>query len=155
MRVGFGFDAHEMIEGKALKLGGLTIDFPMGLKGHSDGDVVLHAVSDAILGACAAGDIGMYFRDDDLKTEGIDSSRILDFSIQVAGKANLRINNIDLVLVADRPKLSGSYSAMRESIASKCGLAVNAVSVKAKTTEGTMVRNNAIACFATVLLEES
>ncbi len=155
MRVGFGFDAHELTEGKPLKLGGVGIDFAKGLKGHSDGDVVLHALADAILGTCAAGDIGVFFRDDDKKTEGIDSRQILRFSLEAASKAKLRVNNIDVVIVADQPKLSKSYDAIRASIAADCGVGPERVSVKAKTTEGTLVGKNAIACFAIVLMEKS
>ncbi len=154
MRVGFGFDAHEFVDDKPLKLGGVAIDFPKGLRGHSDGDVILHALSDAILGACAAGDIGIYFRDDDKKIEGIDSRRILEFSLEKAAGAKLKLHNIDIVIVADQPKLSNAYAAIRESISATCSIPAGFVSVKAKTTEGTLVGKNAIACFAIVLAEE-
>ncbi len=154
MRIGFGFDAHELVEGKPLKLGGVAVDFPMGLRGHSDGDVVLHALSDAILGSCAAGDIGVFFRDDDKKTEGIDSRVILEFSLERAAAAGLKLANLDLVIVADRPKLSGWYETIRKAISSDCSVPSDRVSVKAKTTEGTLIGKNAIACFATVLMEE-
>ena len=154
MKIGFGFDAHEFVEGKVLKLGGTVIDFPQGLRGHSDGDVVFHALSDAILGACAKGDIGIYFRDDDKKIEGIDSAQILNFALKAALESELRVHNIDLVLVTDRPKLSKFYEQIRNSIASQCNIAVTAVSVKSKTTEGTMVSKDAMACFAVVLMEE-
>jgi 2-C-methyl-D-erythritol 2,4-cyclodiphosphate synthase len=154
MKIGFGFDAHDLVEGKALKLGGITIDFPLGLRGHSDGDVVLHALSDAILGACAKGDIGVYFRDDDKKTKGIDSKTILRFALEAAAKDNLTLNNIDIVLVADMPKLSPSYETIRDSIAHECGILNSVVSVKSKTTEGTLVGKNSIACFAVILMKE-
>jgi 2-C-methyl-D-erythritol 2,4-cyclodiphosphate synthase len=154
MRVGFGFDAHELVGGKRLILGGVQIEFEKGLRGHSDGDVVLHALSDALLGSCAGGDIGMYFRDDDGKIEGIDSRRILEFALQKAHESGLKIHNIDLVLVADRPKLSGLYDAIRRSMSECCGVGERAVSVKAKTTEGTMVGKDAIACFAIALMDE-
>lgn len=154
MRVGFGFDAHELVDDKPLKLGGVAIDFPKGLRGHSDGDVILHALSDAILGACAAGDIGIYFRDDDQKIEGIDSRRILEFSLETAAGAKLKLHNIDIVIVADQPKLSNAYAAIRESISATCNMPPGLVSVKAKTTEGTLIGKNAIACFAIVLAEE-
>ena len=154
MRVGFGFDAHELVDDKPLKLGGVAIDFPKGLRGHSDGDVILHALSDAILGACAAGDIGIYFRDDDQKIEGIDSRRILEFSVETAAGAKLKLHNIDIVIVADQPKLSNAYATIRESISATCNMPSGLVSVKAKTTEGTLIGKNAIACFAIVLAEE-
>ncbi len=154
MRVGFGFDAHELVDNKPLKLGGVVIDFPKGLRGHSDGDVILHSLSDAILGASAAGDIGMHFRDDDKRTEGIDSRHILAFSLEAASKSNLKLHNIDIVIVADQPKLTKAYTAIRESISAKCGIPTDLVSVKAKTTEGTLIGKNAIACFAIVLADE-
>lgn len=154
MKVGFGFDAHELVEGKPLMLGGVRIEFHKGLRGHSDGDVVLHALSDALLGSCAAGDIGMYFRDDDKRTEGIDSKRILEFVLETVTKARLKLHNIDLVLVADEPKLSKWYDTIRESISDGCGIAMEHVSVKAKTTEGTLVGKNAVACFAIAVMDE-
>lgn len=154
MRIGFGFDAHELVEGRPLKLGGVVIDFPMGLRGHSDGDVVLHAFSDAILGACARGDIGMCFRDDDKKTEGIDSKEILGFALRVASECDLKLNNVDLVIVADQPKLSPLYERIRHSISRECNVSPNQVSIKSKTTEGTLINKNAIACFAVVLMEK-
>lgn len=154
MKVGFGFDAHELVENRPLMLGGVHVDFEMGLRGHSDGDVVLHALSDAMLGACAAGDIGMYFRDDDVRTEGIASMRILEFALDKLSKSGLKLHNIDLVLVADKPKLSGVYDEIRKSVAAGCGVAFDRVSMKAKTTEGTLVAKNAVACFAIVLAEE-
>ena len=155
MKIGFGFDAHELVEGKPLKLGGVSIDFPAGLRGHSDGDVVLHAVCDAILGACAMGDIGIYFRDDDKKIEGIDSRKILEFVLGVASECKLRISNVDLVIVADQPKLSPMYQRIRDSISSACHVLPDRVSVKSKSTEGTLVNRTAIACFAVVLMDEN
>ncbi len=155
MRVGFGFDAHVLIEGKVLKLGGITIDFPKGLRGHSDGDVVLHSLSDAILGACAKGDIGVYFRDNDKKTEGIDSREILRFAVTTAANGNMKIANIDMVIVADQPKLSGYYEKIRTSISEQCNIPPGVVSVKSKTTEGTLIGRDSIGCFAAVLMEES
>lgn len=154
MRVGFGFDAHELVEGKPLMLGGVRIEFDKGLRGHSDGDVVLHALSDALLGACAAGDIGTYFRDDDKRIEGIDSRKILRFALETAEKSKLKPHNVDIVLVADRPKLSQEYERLRESISSACNLSAEFISVKAKTAEGTLVGKGAIGCFAVVLMDE-
>lgn len=154
MRIGFGFDAHELVEGKHLFLGGVHIEYEKGLRGHSDGDVVLHALSDAVLGSCAGGDIGVYFRDDDKKIEGIDSRRILEFALAKARSAGLKIHNIDIVLVADKPKLSELYDTIRRSISGCCGIDEGAVSLKAKTTEGTMVGKGAIACFAIALMDE-
>jgi len=154
MKIGFGFDAHELVEGKPLKLGGATIEFPLGLHGHSDGDVVLHALSDSILGACAKGDIGIYFRDDERKNEGIDSREILKFALGTAAEKDLTIDNLDIVVVADRPKLSPHYDSIRRSISEECGVSISKVSFKSKTTEGTLVGQNSIACFAIVLMSE-
>ncbi len=154
MKIGFGFDAHELAENKVLKLGGVTIEFPKGLRGHSDGDVVLHAISDAVLGSCAAGDIGMFFRDDDTKIQGIDSRKILAFSLEKSTAANLRPRNIDIVIVADQPKLSDKYEILRQSISELCRLDKESVSVKAKTSEGTLVGRDSIACFAVILMED-
>ncbi len=154
MRIGFGFDAHELIEKKPLKLGGVIIAFHSGLRGHSDGDVVLHALSDAILGACAKGDIGIYFRDDEKKNEGIDSKLILKFALKAAAESNLKSKNIDIVIVADEPKLSSNYELIRDSISKESDIPISDVSVKSKTTEGTMIGKNAIGCFALVLMDE-
>ena len=154
MKIGFGFDAHELVENKNLILGGTKIDFPQGLRGHSDGDVVLHALSDAILGACAKGDIGIYFRDDDKKIEGIDSKMILKFSLEAASEKKQKLNNVDIVIVADKPKLNPCYEIIRGSISRECGLPVSCISVKSKTTEGTLVAKNSIACFAVVSMDE-
>jgi len=154
MKIGFGFDAHILEAARPLKLGGVEISFPRGLRGHSDGDVVLHALSDAILGASAKGDIGVFFRDDDRSIDGIDSRKILSFSIDAARESALRITNIDLVIVADNPRLSPHYTELRESIAGLCKVPLTVVSVKSKTAEGTLVGADSIACFASVLMEE-
>ncbi len=154
MKVGFGFDAHELVEGKPLILGGVHIEYEKGLRGHSDGDVLLHALSDAVLGSCAGGDIGLYFRDDDTKTAGIDSRRILQFALEKARGAGLKIHNVDIVLVGDKPKLNVVYDTIRQSVAECCGIAVTEISVKAKTTEGTLVGKGSIACFAVTSMDE-
>jgi 2-C-methyl-D-erythritol 2,4-cyclodiphosphate synthase len=154
MRIGLGFDAHELVAKKPLKLGGVAIEFPFGLRGHSDGDVLLHAISDAVLGACARGDIGIYFRDDEEKNENIDSRKILRLALDTASEDNLMISNLDVVIVADKPKLNSSYDTIRRCISELCGIAPNRVSVKSKTTEGTLVGKNSIACFAVVLMFE-
>ncbi|HEY9165027.1 MAG TPA: 2-C-methyl-D-erythritol 2,4-cyclodiphosphate synthase [Candidatus Kryptonia bacterium] len=154
MKIGFGFDAHVLVEGKALKLGGVLIPHPKGLHGHSDGDVVLHALSDAILGACARGDIGVHFPDIDASTTGIDSREILAFCLKTALESDLRVSNIDIVLIADEPKMNPHYESVRESIAEQCNVPPNVVSVKSKTTEGTLVGRTAIACIAVVLMDE-
>ena len=109
MKIGFGFDAHELIENRPLKLGGVRIEHSLGLRGHSDGDVVLHALCDAFLGACAEGDIGTHFNDEASETENMNSKEILKFAIDVVEKSRLKVANIDLVIVADNPKLSPHY----------------------------------------------
>ncbi|MCL5020307.1 MAG: 2-C-methyl-D-erythritol 2,4-cyclodiphosphate synthase [Bacteroidetes bacterium] len=154
MRVGFGFDSHELAEGRPLKLGGTLIDFEKGLRGHSDGDVVLHALSDAILGACARGDIGVKFRDDDERTSGLDSKEIIKFALSQAAESKMKLRNADLVIVADQPRLNRHYESIADSISEQCSVPPSSISVKSKTTEGTLVSRNAIACFAIVLLEE-
>jgi len=154
MRIGFGFDAHELVNAKPLKLGGITVDFPKGLQGHSDGDVLLHSLADAILGACAGGDIGMFFRDNDQNIKGIDSKEILNFALKTAHASNLSLTSIDIVVVADKPKLNTLYNSLRESISGLCNIPPQRVSVKSKTTEGTTVNEDAIACYSVVLMEE-
>ncbi len=154
MRVGFGFDAHELVVGRKLKLGGVDLEFEKGLRGHSDGDVVLHALSDAILGACSKGDIGMYFRDDDKSIAGIDSREIVRHVMEQASASKMQLANIDVVVIADRPKLNTHYKEIAECIASQCHVSPSSVSIKSKTTEGTVISKDAIGCFAIVLMEE-
>ncbi|MGC8594726.1 MAG: 2-C-methyl-D-erythritol 2,4-cyclodiphosphate synthase [Candidatus Kryptoniota bacterium] len=154
MRVGFGFDAHQLVEGRKLQLGGISIDFNMGLLGHSDGDVVLHALADAILGAAASGDIGTYFKDTDPLISGIESSKILEFALSKANEKGFSLVNIDLVIVADKPKLEPIYQKLRDSISHLCSISTDRVSVKAKTTEGTGINGSAIACYASILMDE-
>lgn len=155
MRVGFGFDAHHLVRGRKLWLGGLMIDFEMGLQGHSDGDVVLHALADAVLGATASGDIGTYFRDDDSSILGIDSSKILKFALLKAKEKGFSLVNVDLVILADKPKLAPIYEKLRDSISRLCMINKDQVSVKAKTTEGTNITGSAIACYASVLMDKN
>jgi|YelNatPaOPRAMG01_1025707.scaffolds.fasta_scaffold02190_10 2C-methyl-D-erythritol 2,4-cyclodiphosphate synthase len=154
MRVGFGFDAHQLVKERKLWLGGIPIDFNMGLKGHSDGDVVLHALADAVLGATASGDIGIFFRDDEPSISGIESSKILKFALSKAEEKGFFLVNVDLVIVADKPRLEPIYQKLRDSIANLCSISIERVSVKAKTTEGTSINGSAIACYASVLMDE-
>jgi 2-C-methyl-D-erythritol 2,4-cyclodiphosphate synthase len=153
-RIGTGYDIHRVAPGGPLTLGGVQIDCPFHLLGHSDADAVLHAVTDAVLGALAAGDIGDLFPDTDPKYAGADSAAFLAGAMALAGQANYRVENCDVTIVAERPKLSAYKRAMQERIASLLGVAPSAVGVKAKTNEGLgpVGAGEAVAVMAAVLL---
>ena len=154
MRIGIGHDTHRLVEGRPLILAGVRIEHDRGLLGHSDADVVLHAVCDALLGASALGDIGELYPDTDPRWKDVDSSRLLrEVSARVAA-AGWRPSNCDVTIHAQRPKLSAYKPALRESLATLLGLPVSAVNVKAKTGEhvGPIGRGEAISCDAAVLL---
>lgn len=136
MRIGHGYDVHRFCEGRALMLGGVQIPFELGLLGHSDADVLLHAVSDALLGAAALGDIGKHFPDTDPKYKGADSRVLLRAVVALLQKNGYRIGNIDATVLAQKPKLKPFIDAMRQNIADDCGIEVSQVSVKATTEEG-------------------
>jgi 2-C-methyl-D-erythritol 2,4-cyclodiphosphate synthase len=154
IRVGNGFDVHALVEGRALVLGGVRIPHPRGLLGHSDADVLLHALCDAILGALAEGDIGRHFPDTDPRWKGVDSRLLLRHVASLARERGWRIGNLDATLVAQAPKVAPYVPAMRSNIAADVGCAVDAVGVKATTTEqlGFTGRGEGIAALATVLL---
>lgn len=154
-RVGIGHDTHRLVEGRPLVLGGLTIAHTHGLAGHSDADVVLHAVADALLGAAALGDIGELFPDTDPQYGGADSAVLLCDVVARIHAAGWQPVNVDLVIHAERPKLGPHKLAMRDRIAELLGVASNVVSVKAKTGEsvGPIGRGEAISCEAAVLIE--
>jgi len=156
MRVGIGFDAHRLVEGKKLILGGIEVPFEKGLLGHSDADVLLHAISDAVLGAISADDIGVHFPDSDASLKGIDSAVILARCAALAGEKGYRIISVDSVLVAEKPKISSFRSAMKEKIARILGIGPEAVGIKGKTTEGLGFtgRGEGIAAHAVVLVEK-
>ncbi|MDO4544215.1 MAG: 2-C-methyl-D-erythritol 2,4-cyclodiphosphate synthase [Clostridia bacterium] len=135
-RYGTGFDTHRLVEGRKLLLGGVDIPFSKGLLGHSDADVLLHAVMDALLGACALGDIGRHFPDTDPAYSGADSRKLLRACVDLVQKRDMRIINIDSVIICQEPKLSPHIERMRENIARDCEVEVSAISVKATTTEG-------------------
>ncbi len=116
MKIGIGFDIHPLIYGRQLILGGIKIDYPAGLSGHSDADVVIHAISDALLGALGLGDIGEYFPDTDPAYKDISSLRLLESVMAMVRKDNYRINNLDLVIIANAPKLSPYKQQMREKM---------------------------------------
>lgn len=134
-RIGQGYDVHRLTEGRALTLGGVTIPFEKGLEGHSDADVLLHALMDALLGAAALGDIGRLFPDSDDRYRGIDSRVLLRETARVLSEHGFAVGNVDVTLVAQRPKIAPYILQMRENIALDLGLALDAVSVKATTEE--------------------
>lgn len=135
-RFGHGFDAHRLVEGRRLVLGGIEVPFERGALGHSDADVVAHAISDALLGAAALGDLGGHFPDSDPQWKDADSMVLLEACAFKLREAGYRIGNIDATIVVDRPKLAAFIGAMRENVARRLGLALEDVSIKAKTSEG-------------------
>ena len=155
MRIGTGYDVHKLTTGRALILGGVTIDHPLGLDGHSDADVLVHAVMDALLGAAALGDIGKLFPDTDERYRGCSSLWLLEPVGAALREAGWRVGNIDATIVAQKPKLSPYLTAMRENIACKLGIPTNDVSVKATTEEhlGFTGREEGIAAQAVCLIE--
>ena len=136
IRVGYGYDVHRLVEGRKLILGGVDIPFEKGLLGHSDADVLLHAITDALFGAAALGDIGSHFPDTDPRYKGADSLKLLEACGNELREQGWRISNIDSTIVAQRPKLLPHVPQMRENIARVLGLEVSQVSVKGKTEEG-------------------
>jgi 2-C-methyl-D-erythritol 2,4-cyclodiphosphate synthase len=136
VRVGTGFDVHALVPGRRLVLGGVTIPFDRGLAGHSDADVLLHAVCDAMLGACGLGDIGMHFPDTDAAYKDADSRVLLRHVWQLAAERGFELGNIDATIVAQAPRLAPHLAAMAANIAADLGCAVGSINVKAKTTEG-------------------
>jgi len=135
MRIGYGYDVHRLVSGRPLILGGITIPFEMGLDGHSDADVLLHAVSDALLGAAALGDIGLHFPDTDPAFKGADSIVLLQETIRLVREAGFEPVNIDATVAAQAPKLRPHIDAMRTRIAEAASMTLDTVSVKATTTE--------------------
>lgn len=134
-RIGFGYDVHELVEGRKLMLGGIEIPYPFGLKGHSDADVLLHAISDALLGAAALGDIGKHFPDTDATYKNADSKELLKIVVQLLDEEGYQVNNIDATVAAQEPKLRPFIDEMRSQIAVLCSVDPSDVSVKATTTE--------------------
>lgn len=135
MRIGHGYDVHLLVENRKLILGGVEIPYEKGLLGHSDADVLTHAIMDALLGACAAGDIGKLFPDTDEAYSGASSVMLLGHVCGVLHQKGYTISNIDSTIVAQAPKLAGYIDSMRENIASACGIDISQVSVKATTEE--------------------
>ena len=154
IRIGNGFDVHALVAGRPLVLGGVAIPHERGLAGHSDADVLLHAVCDAILGALALGDIGMHFPDTDARWKDADSRVLLRHVAALAAAQGWRIGNLDVTVIAEAPKLAPHVPAMRANLAGDLACDVGAISVKATTTErlGFAGRGEGIAALATVLL---
>ncbi len=154
MRVGQGFDAHALVEGRKLVIGGVAIPYAKGLAGHSDADVLIHAVCDALLGAAGMGDIGAHFPDSDARYKDIDSRKLLREVAQLIGRGRLHVANLDATIIAQAPKMAPHIPAMRANLASDLGVAAEAVNIKAKTTErlGFVGRGEGIAAEAVVLL---
>lgn len=135
-RCGIGYDAHRLVSGRKLILGGVKIPHPRGLEGHSDADVLSHAIADAILGALGAGDIGKHFPNTEESIRGISSIEILRHVATIAAQKNARLVNVDATMLAEAPKISPHIGAMQEKIADALGVKKNAISIKATTNEG-------------------
>ena len=156
MRIGHGYDVHRLVEGRDLILGGVKIPYHLGLDGHSDADVLLHAVSDALLGAAGLGDIGKHFPDTDPQYKGADSLKLLEIVAQRVKEAGYRVSNIDVTMIAQRPKLRPHIEQMEQNIAAAVGVDVSRVNVKATTEErlGFTGNEEGMSCHAVCLLEE-
>ena len=136
MRIGMGYDVHRLVEDRDLIIGGEKIEYEYGLLGHSDADVLLHAIMDALLGAAALGDIGTHFPDTDERYRGISSVRLLAYVDQLLGENGYSVGNIDATIIAQRPKMAPYIQKIRENIANTLGLELNQVNIKATTEEG-------------------
>lgn len=155
MRVGFGYDVHQLVEGRKLFLGGVEIPHTMGLLGHSDADVLIHAVCDALLGAANLGDIGHLFPDTDDAYKGIDSKILLSKVMDALAEAGYRLGNIDCTLCAQQPKIAPHIPAMRKAMAEAMRCDENAISIKATTTEhlGFVGKEEGMSAYAVALIE--
>ena len=156
MRIGTGYDVHRLVAGRRLFLGGVEIPFDKGLLGHSDGDVLIHAICDAILGAISEGDIGTHFPDSDESIKGIESIKILTYVRELVKKKGYRINNVDAVIIAEEPKISPYREKITARLAEVLEIGETSVSIKGKTTEGLGFtgRKEGIAAQAAALLEK-
>ena len=156
MRIGHGYDVHQLVEGRALILGGVQIPYEKGLLGHSDADVLLHAVSDALLGAAGLGDIGKHFPDTDPAYKGADSGELLAVVCEKITAKGYRVGNIDVMMIAQKPKLKDYIPQMQKNIADRLGIDVSRVNVKATTEEhlGFTGDGSGMSCHAVCLLED-
>lgn len=157
MKIGIGYDIHRLISGRKMILGGVEIDFPKGPKGHSDGDVLLHAICDALLGALGKGDIGTHFPDTDPEYKDIASSKLLRKVRDLTEQAGLYVNNVDCVIILEEPKLKSYREKIVTLISNVLGIDEKAVNIKAKTAEGIgdIGKGDAVAAYAAVLLAYS
>ena len=157
MRVGIGYDIHPLTEGRKLILGGVEIDFPRGLRGHSDADVLSHAVCDALLGAAGLGDIGQHFPDDDEEYRGISSLKLLEAAAGKVREKGFVVENVDVTVILEKPPLSPHAGLMAEKVAAVIGTTPDRVNIKATTNEGldAVGRGEAIAAYAVACLKES
>lgn len=157
VRVGFGFDVHRLVEGRELWLGGVLIPHSTGALGHSDADVLLHALCDALLGAAALGDIGQHFPDTDMRWKGADSKVLLLEVVRLIGQHGWKVGNVDLTLILERPKIMPHVPAMRATLAPLLGVDVDAVSIKATTNEkmGFVGREEGVAAHAVALINKA
>ena len=153
-RIGHGFDVHQLVLGRALIIGGVTIEYERGLLGHSDADVLLHAIADALLGAAGLGDIGKHFPDTDFRYKGIDSRELLRHVVMKIGEAGYVVGNVDATIIAQMPKMAPHISTMVSNIAVDLGVESSQVNIKATTTEklGFTGRGEGIAAEAVCLL---
>ncbi len=157
MRTGLGFDIHRFAEGRKFMLGGVQIPFEKGLLGHSDGDVLLHALSDALLGAMGKPDIGHFFPDDDRGIKGIESRKILEKAMELLAGGGFRVENLDIVVICERPKLLPFFPAVKKSLSDMMGgIEADRIGLKAKTLEGLgeIGTGNACACVVSVLIDK-
>ena len=157
MRIGHGYDVHKLVTGRDLILGGVKIEYELGLLGHSDADVLLHAVMDALLGAAALRDIGYHFPDTDMRYKGASSMELLGIVAEKIRDAGYKVGNVDVTLIAQKPKIKPYIPQMMTNIAAKLGIEENRVNVKATTEEGLGFTGNmeGMACHAVCLLEEA
>ena len=156
MRIGHGYDVHRLVEDRKLILGGVEVPYERGLLGHSDADVLTHAVMDALLGAAGLGDIGQHFPDSDPAYKGADSLKLLDHVVALLLEKGWKVGNVDATIIAQRPKLASFISLMRNNLAEHMGVEANRVNVKATTEEklGFTGAGEGIAAHAVALLEE-
>lgn len=156
MRIGHGYDVHRLVEGRKLIMGGVEIPYEKGLLGHSDADVLAHAIMDALLGAAALGDIGKLFPDNDPAFEGADSMKLMARVVEVLAEKGWKIGNIDSTVIAQKPKLAPFIPQMRERMAQVCGIDVEQISVKATTEEklGFTGSGEGIAAHAVCIIEK-
>ncbi len=152
-RIGYGFDSHEFRPGLALKIGGVTLDHHSGLAGHSDGDVLLHALTDALLGAVAAGDIGSYFPPTDAKWRGADSTLFVQEALRLVDEAGYQVGNVDSALILSAPKIGPHAAEIQQKVADLLGIPPTRVGIKAKTPEGLGTEHTAIAHVVVLLAE--